>query len=69
MIMDKYTKAIMTVIAVALFMIALNPWIAPTKAYAELSSIDLMNIEFHLNEIKSAVAKLSTGKCRNSILC
>jgi hypothetical protein len=41
MIIDKFTKAVMTLLAVSLFMIALNPWIAPTKAYAEIDSVDL----------------------------
>ena len=34
MIIDKYTKAVLTLIAISLFVISLNPWIAPTKAYA-----------------------------------
>jgi hypothetical protein len=32
---DRYTKTVLTVIAIALSMIALNPWIAPTPAKAE----------------------------------
>ena len=62
MIMDKYTKAIMTVIAVALFMIALNPWIAPTKAYAELGRGDI-------SQIQSDLHKISIGLCLNSKIC
>lgn len=31
---DIYSKAVMTVIAIALSVIALNPWIAPTKVEA-----------------------------------
>ena len=34
MIIDRYTKAVLTLIAISLFVISLNPWIAPTKAYA-----------------------------------
>jgi hypothetical protein len=34
MIIDRYTKFIFTLIAISLFVISLNPWIAPTKAYA-----------------------------------
>ena len=35
MIIDRYTKVVFTLIAISLFVISLNPWIAPTKAYAE----------------------------------
>ena len=35
MIIDRYTKAVFTLIAISLFVISLNQWIAPTKAYAE----------------------------------
>ena len=35
MIIDRYTKFVFTLIAISLFVISLNPWIAPTKAYAE----------------------------------
>ena len=35
MIIDRYTKAVLTLIAISLFVISLNPWIVPTKAYAE----------------------------------
>ena len=59
MIMDKYTKAIMTVIAVALFMIALNPWIAPTKAYAELEGYHLNGIVSKLGSIRSAINNIN----------
>ena len=34
MIIDRYTKAVLTLIAISLFVISLNPWIEPTKAYA-----------------------------------
>ena len=44
MIMDKYTKAIMTVIAVALFMIALNPWINPPEVKADVGGMDYRDL-------------------------
>ena len=69
MIMDKFTKAIMTVIAISLFMIALNPWIAPTKAYAELDSSDLSLVISNLNDIQFNVHKISNGQCSNRKLC
>ena len=39
MIIDRYTKAVFTLIAISLFVISLNPWIAPTKAYAENENV------------------------------
>ena len=39
MIVDKFTKAVMALLAVSLFIIALNSWIAPTKAYADTHAI------------------------------
>jgi hypothetical protein len=55
MIVDKYTKAILTLIAISLFVISLNPWVAPTKAYAELSGHNLQGIEQGLKEITKAI--------------
>ena len=40
MIIDRYTKAGLTLIAISLFVISLNPWIVPTKAYAEFDDTD-----------------------------
>jgi hypothetical protein len=34
---DFYTKAVLTIIAVALSIIALNPWIVPTRVEAATS--------------------------------
>ena len=42
MIIDRYTKFVFTLIAISLFVISLNPWIAPTKAYAEVNNAYLM---------------------------
>jgi len=72
MIIDRYTKAVMTVIAVALLMIGLNPWIAPTKAYAELGNEDsriLRKIYSATSNIDGWMGQLITGKCRNDKIC
>ena len=83
MIIDRYTKAVFTLIAISLFLIALNPWIAPTKAYAELdpgdlSSIEhaargikarLSNIESAVRGIKSDFDRIQRGSCSNSKIC
>ena len=62
MIIDKYTKAVLTLIAISLFVISLNPWIAPTKAFAELDSYDLGNLERYARGIYG-------GTCTNSKIC
>ena len=69
MIIDRYTKFVFTLIAISLFLIALNPWIAPTKAYAELNEGDLSGIESNLSGINSTLRKISRGMCLNSKIC
>ena len=69
MIIDKFTKAVMTLLAVSLFMIALNPWIAPTKAYAELDRGDLDDINISISGIKSVLKNISQGVFLNSKIC
>jgi hypothetical protein len=34
MITDRYTKVLMTILAIALLLIGLNPWISPSQAVA-----------------------------------
>jgi len=55
MIIDRYTKAVFTLIAISLFVISLNPWIAPTKAYADLSVSDFNMLDSRLGGIASAI--------------
>ena len=55
MIIDKYTKAVFTLIAISLFLISLNPWIAPTKAYAEVSNSFLQSIEYSIDRVAGAI--------------
>ena len=62
MIIDKYTKAIMTAIAISLFVIALNPWIAPTKAYAALDSMDISMFKRGLGNIASAINRINCSR-------
>ena len=61
MIIDKFTKAVMTLLAVSLFMIALNPWIAPTKAYAEFTHEGLMLLSTNLDGIQSSISGLESA--------
>lgn len=69
MIIDRYTKAVLTLIAISLFVISLNPWIVPTKAYAELDSRDLVGIQNSIRGIKSNLGGIYSGACMNSKIC
>ena len=69
MIIDRYTKAVLTLIAISLFVISLNPWIVPTKAYAELDSSDLRGIQNSVRGIKSDLGSIYSGLCLNSKIC
>lgn len=71
---DRYTKIVLTVIAVSLALLALQPFYAPTPAQA--SDGDLMNIENYLSAIGSKVSSISSdlssissGRCRNPKIC
>ena len=55
MIIDRYTKAVFTLIAISLFVISLNPWIVPTKAYADFGSTDTKILRHGLDKIANAV--------------
>ena len=55
MIIDRYTKFVFTLIAISLFVISLNPWIAPTKAYAEWDWNDNKVLKGGLDNIAGAI--------------
>ena len=56
MIVDFYTKVILTVIAVSLVLIAVNPWIGETRL-----RIYAPGIEHQLVYISSAISSLDAG--------
>ena len=62
MIIDRYTKAVFTLIAISLFLIALNPWIAPTKAYAELDNAYLQGIENSIDRVAKAIKRIDCSR-------
>ena len=62
MIIDKFTKAVMTLLAVSLFMIALNPWIAPTKAYAELDFNAIEYLSSSVDMVAIAINKIDCSR-------
>ena len=69
MVTDWYTKMVLTVIAIALSLIALNPWVAPLPASAQLSASDLSSIEGDVSSIKSHLGSIYRGICLNNKIC
>jgi hypothetical protein len=61
---DFYTKAVMTIIAVAVSIIALNPWIAPTRVEASAASQDGV-----ATAILAVVTQIANGSCPNTKIC
>tara|TARA_B100000949_G_C14034450_1_gene346848 strand:+ start:21 stop:224 length:204 start_codon:yes stop_codon:yes gene_type:complete len=58
---DKLTKCLLASIAVALWMIALNPWLRPTAVEAQFGSdsdIYLGSIDSHVEEISRNVRSI-----------
>lgn len=76
MVIDKYTKFVLSAIALGLFLNFASPIIIPKIAEAELRSVDLSDIESYLRSIKNSMSTsasslklLSTGSCANGKLC
>ena len=66
---DKYTKAVLTVIAVSLLTIAVNGSGYVKTAQAELDSIDLYDIENYVSSIDSGVHKIASAISRLDLSC
>ena len=60
MFIDRYTKSVPTLIAIGLFVISLNPWIAPINAYAEL---DTKDYKMFREELRSITASIRSINC------
>jgi hypothetical protein len=58
---DKLTKGILSAIAIALWIIAMNPWLHPVTVSAQDNS-DISSIDSHVRQI-------ATGTCTNSKIC
>lgn len=79
---DKPTKLLLAAIAVALWLIALNPWVHPTPVVAQ-GDVDLSTVESYLayiqadtsqiqsdiSSIESSVGRIGRGTCSNSNIC
>ena len=60
---DFYTKVVMTVIGIALSVIALNPWIAPPRVNAATTE------EGVLASLLATVNQIANGTCKNTKIC
>ena len=58
MVLDRYTKILLTVIAISLLLIAINPWIKPIIAEASYHDGTRV-IESVLREIARAISSIS----------
>jgi hypothetical protein len=72
---DKVTKSLLAAIAVALWVIAMNPWLRPMPVAAQ-ERVDLGRVESSLDAIQSdissmetALGRISKGTCVNSKVC
>jgi hypothetical protein len=65
---DKLTTSLLGAIAIALWMIAMNPWLQPMPVAAQ-ERVDLSSVESYLANIDSNVSRISRGTCTNDKLC
>jgi hypothetical protein len=61
---DFYTKAVLTIIAVALLIIALNPWVACARVEAAAASQEGV-----VSAIYATLVQIANGTCRNTKIC
>ena len=70
---DKSTKLLLAVIAVALWLIALNPWLQPVSVAAaqDFSMMEtyLAYIQTDVSSMKSDLGAIYDGICLNSTIC
>ena len=65
---DKLTKVLLAVVAVALCMIALNPWLRPVVVEAQdMSDSHLRRISLSLDGIEQHVSIISMGSSLDGI--
>ena len=82
---DRIVKTLLVLIAIGLWINALNPWLLPTRVSAQsaleisyLSSIDshlseivsyTYSIESDASSIESYLGRIQRGTCSNSTIC
>ena len=71
---DRMTKTLLALIALGLLLNALNPWLHPNPAFADVQ--DLGNLESYvidisstLRSIRGEVRNIATGLCLNGKIC
>ena len=72
---DNSTKSLLGAIAIALWVIAMNPWLRPIPVAAQ-EKVDLSRVEKSLSAIESdvsymgsALPPMANGTCTNSKIC
>lgn len=78
---DRFTKALLIVIALGLWVNALNPWVIPSTASAQtqiFSSMlsvlnriasDVSDIQFDASSIENDLGRIQRGSCSNGTIC
>lgn len=66
MFTNLYSKVLLTIIAFSLALLALNPWIVPTRAEASMDAIDFSMIQSALSSINSKLADIEWA-IRNTV--
>lgn len=62
---DIYTKAVLTVIALALSVVALSPYFSPKTVVAANAEWRSSSIQTSIHSIGLDVSKIASGSCRN----
>ena len=62
MIVDKFTKSVLTVIALGLLLNGLNPWINPPEVNADVGGMSYMELKMDY-DFKKAVRKVVQRYC------
>jgi hypothetical protein len=65
---DKLTRIILAAIAIALWVIAINPWLHPVPVAAQQRDWET-SVESLLKSVQKDVARIQTGTCANSKIC
>ena len=68
---DRMTKGLLALIALALLMNALNPWLRPVPVSAQTADTlaVLSGIQSSVSGIEADLSNISGGNCMNATLC
>ncbi len=65
---DKQTRVLLAIVALALCVIALNPWLRPTPVAAKTIEQGFVQVQ-NLGFIERYLREIAKGKCENPKLC